>query len=103
MQSADSTSRLFDDFLVVGLISASGSGRALQPKLLYHFNPSASADAASIVEFCFPEIESSAASESFTFTLTQGEGTRVFGFCRRLASSFLALPSRCAFKNSLFD
>ena len=82
MQS-DSSSRLFDDFLVVGL--ASGSGRALEPKLLYHFNPSASADAASIVEFCFPEIESSAASESFTFTLTQGEGTRVFGFCRRLA------------------
>ena len=52
------------------------------------------------MEFCFPEAaeSSSSASESFTFTLTQDEGTRVFGFCRRLvqnAQPVSANPTVC--------
>ena len=44
-------------------------------------------------QFCFPDLEDERGSpndrlsESFTFTLTQDEGTRIFGFCRRLVQS----------------
>lgn len=80
---------LFDDFLVVGLAPAASGVTA--PKLLYHFQAADAALAAaaqSVTEFCFPDPEDvGSPSESFTFTLTQGEGLqthRVFGFCRRL-------------------
>ena len=41
-------------------------------------------------QFCFPDIDEERGSpndrlnESFTFTLTQEDSTRLFGFCRRL-------------------
>ena len=44
-------------------------------------------------QFCFPDFDEEKGSpndhltESFTFTLTQGEGTRLFGFCRRLVQA----------------
>ena len=80
--------RLFDDFLVVGLTREPTVPHKVRPKTLYHFKEGRGGgeiDAAAISEFCFPDLEDvMGPSESFTFTLTQGEGTRVFGFCRRL-------------------
>ena len=96
MAQLESSAKLFDDFLVIGLLPSAPNKSAFAPKLLYHFNPSATADGNSVVEFCFPEAESSSASESFTFTLTQDMGTRVFGFCRRLVQSgTVANPTVC--------
>ena len=46
-----------------------------------------------VAQFCFPDFDEEKGSpndhltESFTFTLTQGEGTRLFGFCRRLVQA----------------
>lgn len=49
----------------------------------------ARARAASVQQFCFPDVEDrkslSLQSESFTLTLTQDDGSRCFGFSRRLA------------------
>jgi hypothetical protein len=88
---APAARRLFDDFLVVGLVPAKAASPAgspqLAPKLLYHLIGSDESAVEHTMDFCFPDVENPTnmqISESFTFTLTQGEGTRVFGFCRRL-------------------
>ena len=76
---------LFEDVLVVGLqpaVSSTSRPASFAPRVLYHFK--ADADASAIVEFCFPDLSDVAVSESFTFTLTQQDSTRIFGFCRRL-------------------
>ena len=85
--------RLFSDFIVAGLTTANGashlspppkgSSAPLVPNMLYHLR--SDEDASAIVEFCFPEVDDTASpSESFTFTLTKDDSTRIFGFCRRL-------------------
>ncbi|KAL1510989.1 hypothetical protein AB1Y20_005814 [Prymnesium parvum] len=85
---------LFDDFLVVGLSNdARGS---LVPELRYSFGQRDSAARAAVMEFCFPDVEDSSLvtmhSESFTFTLTQDDGSRLFGFSRRLSQPAPQLP-----------
>ena len=49
----------------------------------------ARARAGAVTQFCFPDVEDTTSlslqSESFTFTLTQDDGARCFGFSRRLA------------------
>ena len=93
MAASSVEERLFDDFMVVGLgasLVQPNTSSPLAPKLLYHLRKGEAdaVDAASIAEFCFPEVDdlnSIHECESFTFTLTQDDGTRVFGFCRRLA------------------
>ena len=105
------STRLFDDFIVAGLVSndehladagnrlstsALASTVKLTRKVLYH-HQEASEDscpfhAATVADFCFPEIDDlTSPSESFTFMLTQDDGKRVFGFCRRLVQP-LQLP-----------
>ena len=85
---------LFDDFLVVGLQAADAAPP--KPSLLYCFRTAQGVGGASVeahntavVEFCFPDQEDASMlklhSESFTFTLTQDDGSRTFGFSRRLA------------------
>ena len=59
MAQLESSAKLFDDFLVIGLLPSAPNKSAFAPKLLYHFNPSATADGNSVVEFCFPEAVSS--------------------------------------------
>lgn len=87
---------LFDDFLVVGLSSIDDEGVSSQlitsPKgphgrlvvqKLYHLQNEH--DTSHLIEFCFPEQDDlTSPSESFIFTLTKDDSTRVFGFCRRL-------------------
>lgn len=84
---------LFDDFLVIGL---KPNGASPVPTLLYCFRTAqgqggAAVDAnnAQLLEFCFPDVDDESMlklhSESFAFTLTHGDGSRTFGFSRRLA------------------
>jgi hypothetical protein len=93
MAVAPSANTLFDDFLVIGLKSAATSP---VPTLLYCFRTAqgqggAEVDAnnVALMEFCFPDVDDEQMlklhSESFAFTLTHGDGTRTFGFSRRLA------------------
>ena len=93
MTVAPSANTLFDDFLVIGLKSAATSP---VPTLLYCFRTAqgeggAEVDAnnVALMEFCFPDVDDEQMlklhSESFAFTLTHGDGTRTFGFSRRLA------------------
>ena len=85
---------LFDDFLVIGL--KPNDTKDLEPTLLYCFRTAqgrggAELDAnnVALMEFCFPDVDDESMlqlhSESFAFTLTHGDGTRTFGFSRRLA------------------
>ena len=93
MAVAPIAKNLFDDFLVIGLKSAVTSP---VPTLLYCFRTAqgqggAAVDAnnVALMEFCFPDVDDEQMlklhSESFAFTLTHGDGTRTFGFSRRLA------------------
>eukprot|EP00965_Chrysotila_dentata_P072203 2386037-Pleurochrysis_carterae.AAC.1 len=106
---AERKTALFEDFLVLAqgkAGQAAGSKRSgsasVGPhgtELLYCFSQASgleSADikarTAAVAQFCFPEQDDGdlngppkLQSESFTFTLTQDDGTRCFGFSRRLA------------------
>jgi len=77
---------LLDDFLVVAL-------RGKELELLYSFTGGtgeAAARTSAVKQFCFPDVEDTTSlslqSESFTLTLTEDDGSRCFGFSRRLAS-----------------
>jgi hypothetical protein len=97
MATRSSAVPLLDDFMVVAL-----HGKRLE--LMYRYSGAAAgggvepagkaaadakARAAAVLQFCFPDVEDqtslSLQSESFTFTLTQDDGARCFGFSRRLA------------------
>eukprot|EP01102_Stenamoeba_stenopodia_P009529 TRINITY_DN2819_c0_g1_i4.p1 TRINITY_DN2819_c0_g1~~TRINITY_DN2819_c0_g1_i4.p1 ORF type:complete len:792 (-),score=149.55 TRINITY_DN2819_c0_g1_i4:69-2444(-) len=89
---------LFDYVLVV---SVTGKGPA---NVTYRFPP-ASEDrkdtiSKSIVQFCFPEegeIKHSSQNqcETFSFVLTEGDGSKRFGYCRRFAISNNASECYC--------
>mmetsp|Transcript_41226 Transcript_41226/g.101719 ORF Transcript_41226/g.101719 Transcript_41226/m.101719 type:complete len:603 (+) Transcript_41226:43-1851(+) len=90
---------LFSEFIVVGL-TLSGTGGRLTPVVKYHYSTSSKSSDVLLktcVNFCFPvagEVGKTAwpASESFTYTLTEDDGTRLFGFCRRLLQPPNTLP-----------
>ncbi|PRP81808.1 suppression of tumorigenicity 5 [Planoprotostelium fungivorum] len=89
---------LFDFVLLIKLVNEKGT---LTPTVDYHFPPSEKDNksdlAKSIAIFCFPELEvweqtinkrinnkiQGERSETFNFVLTEGDGTKKFGYCRR--------------------
>ena len=79
----DEPAPLFEGFWVFGL---NREGSRLSPNVRYCFQEGDPAFIKAVSEFCFPDVEDSETlhSESFTFTLTGNEGSRVSGFARRL-------------------
>lgn len=81
---------LFDHFLVVNL--ASSAQNTLTAFITHKFSaPLAPPVSPVVTSFCFPDADhmglfpndKAFPSEGFTFVLTEAEGDRVFGFCRR--------------------
>lgn len=92
--SSQATERLFDEVLVVALKPSEAAGGAPHPEVLFHFHPQSDTSRRdTAVRFCFPTTEQQwLASESFTYTLTEDNGRRCFGFCRRLLRPPAQLP-----------
>ena len=79
---------LFEDFIVAGL-ARDAPDKPIVPKVLYNFKKDTGIKddigVKDVIEFCFPDLEDvNGPSDSFTFTLTKVEGTRIFGYCRHL-------------------
>ncbi|XP_062582123.1 DENN domain-containing protein 2B-like isoform X2 [Saccostrea cucullata] len=93
--------QMFDFCLIVGLEPINDSQTSYKPKIIYKF-PDLVESNATIPEFCFPDAEefdaksasAAAPSESYSFVLTNVEGERVYGYCRRMVpfSSKSGLP-----------
>uniref|UniRef100_K1QQT9 Suppression of tumorigenicity 5 n=1 Tax=Magallana gigas TaxID=29159 RepID=K1QQT9_MAGGI len=82
--------QMFDFCLIVGL-HTNDDYKTFQPKIIYKF-PDLVESNANIPAFCFPDAEefdvksasAAAPSESYSFVLTNVEGERVYGYCRRM-------------------
>jgi hypothetical protein len=82
------------EYVFVMELKENRSTKKLQAEITYRFPPASdgrSQDVAiqSLEQFCFPDIEQwkpvlSYTSESYSFVLTDMEGKRRFGYCRRL-------------------
>ena len=80
---------LFDDIVLTSLERSPPGG--LRPTLVFAASgttASSSQQTAAVLEFTWADADDdsilSSAADAFTFTLTQDDSTRVFGFCRRL-------------------
>ncbi|KAG8459641.1 hypothetical protein KFE25_000997 [Diacronema lutheri] len=93
---AADTEPLFSHFLVVRLTESQGGG--LKPEIKFQRSTRSGEQLLkTCVNFCFPALEDAGrttwpASESFTYTLTEDDGTRLFGYCRRLLEPPRTLP-----------
>ncbi|OWF47953.1 Suppression of tumorigenicity 5 protein [Mizuhopecten yessoensis] len=82
--------QMFDYGLIVGL-EEKEEELGYKPKVLYKFPDMADSNV-SVPEFCFPDAAEfdvksaspAAPSESYSFVLTNVEGGRLYGYCRRL-------------------
>ena len=92
------SSQLFQAVLLVTLghkgdLVEGRSAPGLQPKISQCYPRAALADLPSRIEtFCFPDVETlyptvRSAATYFTFVLTQTDGSRTYGFCRRYLST----------------
>lgn len=89
---------LFDDIVLTSLERSPSGG--LRPTLVFAASgttASSSQQTAAVLEFTWADADDdsilSSAADAFTFTLTQDDGVRCFGFCRRLAQP--AKPPVC--------
>ncbi|XP_076471126.1 uncharacterized protein LOC143301017 [Babylonia areolata] len=88
--------QLFEYALIVGLCTRAGD-RGFDPYVIHKFPPMANSDA-SVPKFCFPDAAEfqpgpgTAASESYSFVLTNIEGDRLYGYCRRIQPPDSSLP-----------
>eukprot|EP01117_Protostelium_nocturnum_P009442 TRINITY_DN3368_c0_g1_i3.p1 TRINITY_DN3368_c0_g1~~TRINITY_DN3368_c0_g1_i3.p1 ORF type:complete len:691 (+),score=220.62 TRINITY_DN3368_c0_g1_i3:186-2258(+) len=101
MPGGEEQKPLFDYVLIIKLKNENGT---LTPIVDYRFPPSAPKEndekkdsAKAIAQFCFPELEvweqtinqrknnqiKGEKSETFNFVLTEGDGSKKFGYCRR--------------------
>ncbi|XP_033753036.1 suppression of tumorigenicity 5 protein-like [Pecten maximus] len=89
-QDSTKYSQMFDYGLIVGL-EEKEEQVGYKPKILYKFPDMADSNV-SVPEFCFPDAAEfdvksaspAAPSESYSFVLTNVEGGRIYGYCRRL-------------------
>jgi len=98
MSSPAAETPLFDDIVLTSLERSPTGG--LRPTLVFAASgttASSSQQTAAVLEFTWADADDdsilSSAADAFTFTLTQDDGVRCFGFCRRLAQP--AKPPVC--------
>ncbi|KAK3777120.1 hypothetical protein RRG08_055865 [Elysia crispata] len=88
--------QLFEYCLVVGLrLQTDGNG--YEPYVLHKFPENVSSNL-SVPSFCFPDASifkpgsATNVSESYSFVMTYADGSRVYGYCRRIQPPDCSLP-----------
>ncbi|XP_059148527.1 DENN domain-containing protein 2A-like isoform X2 [Physella acuta] len=88
--------QLFEYCLIVGLQPMKDSS-GFEPYVMHKFPENVSSNL-SVPSFCFPDASIfkvgsvTSLSESYSFVMTHADGSRVFGYCRRIQPSDVSLP-----------